>query len=137
MAVETWLVDKSAYVRLGLSPDRETWADRISRGLVHISHLTLLEIGFSFRNEDDAKREMSSPPLTSLVVDFMTPKVERRALDIQRLLLADGQHRGVSIPDLLICAAAEHARHTVLHVDADFERIAQYTGQPVERLRDK
>ncbi|MCL4369147.1 MAG: VapC toxin family PIN domain ribonuclease, partial [Actinobacteria bacterium] len=39
-----------------------------------------------------------------------------------------GQHR-LPIPDLVIAAAAESADLTVLHYDADFERIAEVTGQ--------
>ncbi len=38
-------------------------------------------------------------------------------------------------PDLLIAATAELAGLTVLHVDKDFEIIAQITGQRVERLK--
>ena len=37
-------------------------------------------------------------------------------------------------PDLIIAATAELAGLTVLHLDKDFEVIAQVTGQPVERL---
>lgn len=45
-----------------------------------------------------------------------------------------GQHRAPSIPDLLIGATTELTDLTVLHLDKDFELIAQITGQPVERL---
>jgi hypothetical protein len=45
-----------------------------------------------------------------------------------------GQHRAASIPDLLIAATAELAALTVLHVDKDFELIADLTGQHVEHL---
>lgn len=38
------------------------------------------------------------------------------------------------MPDLIIAATAELAGLTVLHLDQDFEVIAQVTGQPVERL---
>ena len=52
------------------------------------------------------------------------------------MLLADlGQHRALSIPDLLIAATAEIARLTVLHVDKDFDLIAAITGQSIERLQ--
>ena len=36
------------------------------------------------------------------------------------------------MPDLLIAAAAESQGLTVLHYDADFDRIAAVTGQPCE-----
>jgi predicted nucleic acid-binding protein len=45
-----------------------------------------------------------------------------------------GQHRGPSVPDLLNAATAELADLTLLHVDKDFELIADLTGQPLERL---
>jgi predicted nucleic acid-binding protein len=38
------------------------------------------------------------------------------------------------VPDLVIAATAELADLTVLHVDKDFELIADITGQPLERL---
>ena len=36
------------------------------------------------------------------------------------------------LPDVLIAAAAERHRVTVLHYDHDDDRIAAVTGQPVE-----
>nr|WP_276578139.1 PIN domain-containing protein [Nocardiopsis dassonvillei] len=47
----------------------------------------------------------------------------------------DAQERAPGIPDLLIAAVAERAGLTLLHLDKDFELIAEITGQPVERLR--
>ena len=35
------------------------------------------------------------------------------------------------MPDLLIAAVAEQHRVTVLHYDADYDRIAEITGQPM------
>lgn len=56
----------------------------------------------------------------------------RRALEVQAMLAKRSQHRGVSLPDLLVAACAERASLTVLHYDADFERIAEVTGQPTQ-----
>jgi predicted nucleic acid-binding protein len=56
----------------------------------------------------------------------------RRALEVQAMLAARSQHRGVSLPDLLVAACAEHAGLTVLHYDSDFERIGAVTGQPTQ-----
>jgi predicted nucleic acid-binding protein len=39
------------------------------------------------------------------------------------------------VPDLVIAAVAERSGLTVLHLDKDFELIAEVTGQPVERPR--
>ena len=46
--------------------------------------------------------------------------------------LGRGQHRAVSVPDLLIAATAETEGLTVLHYDQDFDLIAEITGQPCE-----
>jgi predicted nucleic acid-binding protein len=53
-----------------------------------------------------------------------------RALEVQATLASRSQHRGLSIPDLLIAACAEVNGLTVLHYDADFERISAVTDQP-------
>ena len=67
-------------------------------------------------------------------VEYLTPAAEDRAVEVQALLADKGQHRGPSVPDLLIAATAELAGLTVLHVDKDYELIAEVTGQPLERL---
>ncbi len=131
----SWLIDKSALVRLGSSPDAEEWANRIERGLVAISTVTLLEAGFSARSAVELSRVMRSAPLAAMPVEYLSPAAEDRAVDVQRLLAEHGHHRGPSIPDLLIAAAAEVSRRTVLHLDKDFDLIAELTAQPVERLR--
>ncbi len=131
----SWLVDKSALVRLGSSPDAEEWANRIERGLVAVSTVTLLEAGFSARSAVELSRALGSAPLAAMPVEYLSPAAEDRAVDVQRLLAEHGHHRGPSIPDLLIAAAAEVSRRTVLHLDKDFDLIAELTAQPVERLR--
>ncbi len=67
-------------------------------------------------------------------VEYLTPTIEDRAMAVQALLAARGQHRAPSIPDVLIAATAELAELTVLHLDKDFDLISDVTGQPVERL---
>lgn len=134
MAV-SWLVDKSALVRLGESPDAAEWADRIQRGLVRITTVTRLEVGYSARSGQDARSMVTGPPLAAMPVEYLTPAIEDRAVEVQLLLAGQGQHRAPSIPDLIIAAAAELARLTVLHLDKDFELIAAITGQRAERLQ--
>ena len=129
-----WLIDKSALVRLASSPGAAEWASRISRGLVRISTLTLLEVGFSARSADDLRRGRAEPPLSAMPVEHLTPSIEGRAVAVQQALADVGRHRAPSIPDVLIAATAEVSGLTVLHVDKDFELIAEITGQPVERL---
>ncbi|MGH3095307.1 MAG: hypothetical protein ACRDMV_04830 [Streptosporangiales bacterium] len=50
---------------------------------------------------------------------------EARVREVQRALVERGQHRAVSIPDLLIAATAEAEGLTVWHYDADFDLIAE------------
>lgn len=129
-----WLVDKSALVRMGHSPDAAEWASRIERGLVAISTVTRLEVGFSARSAEDHSRAMQLPPIAAMPVEYLTPAIEDRAVEVQGLLAARGQHRAPSIPDLLIAATAELTGRTVLHLDKDFDLIAQMTGQPLQRI---
>lgn len=134
VSTTTWLIDKSALVRLGSSPDAAEWASRITRGLVSISTVTRLEVGYSVRSAADLARAIDGPPLAAMPVDCLTPTIEERAVGVQRLLAERGQHRAPSIPDLLVAATAELTGRTVLHVDKDFELIAEVTGQPLKRL---
>ncbi len=131
---QEWLIDKSALVRLADSPDRDVWANRIERGLVHISNVTRLEVGYSAQSGDIARREFRQSPLAAMPVEYLTPKIENRALEVQILLADRGQHRGPSIPDLIIAAAAELSGLAILHVDKDFDTIAAITGQATTRL---
>jgi predicted nucleic acid-binding protein len=130
----SWLIDKSALVRLGDSPDAELWANRIERGLVAITTVTRLEVGYSARSATDLGRVMETAPIASMPVEYLTPAIEDRAIQIQRLLAERGQHRAPSIPDLIIAATAELTARTVLHLDKDFELVAELSGQPTERV---
>lgn len=129
-----WLIDKSAIARLHRAPDAVEWASRIERGLVRISTVTRLEVGYSARSAPDHRALLREPPVASMPVEYLTPRIEDRAVELQSVLAERGHHRAPSVPDLLIAATAELAELTVLHVDKDFELIADVTGQPIERL---
>jgi predicted nucleic acid-binding protein len=131
----TWLIDKSALVRLAVSPDAADWAARIERGLVRITTVTRLEVGYSARSGLALRAGLIRPPLSMMPVEYLTPAIEDRSVEILTLLADRGQHRAPSVPDLIIAATAELAGLTVLHRDKDFEIIADITGQPLERLR--
>lgn len=102
-----WLIDKSTLVRLAQSDDAEEWASKIQRGLVRITTVTRLEVGFSARSADDLRASVRRAPLAALPVEYMTPSIEDRAVAVQAILADLGQHRAPSIPDLLNAAAAE------------------------------
>jgi len=132
--VTAWLIDKSALVRLASASAAAEWASRIDRGLVRISTVTRLEVGYSARTASDHRTLLAEPPMSSMPVEYLTPTIEDRAVELQLVLAERGLHRAPSIPDLLIAATAELADLTVLHLDKDFELIAELTGQPTERL---
>ena len=136
MAVTSWLIDKSAYVRLqlGQTANRNEWSARISRGLIRLSTITRLELGYSARSGDTGRRQFTLPPLSLMPIEYLTPAIEDRAFQVQMLLADRGQHRAPSIPDLLIAATAEKTGLTVLAVDKDFDLIAAITGQPIDKL---
>ncbi|MGH3276364.1 MAG: PIN domain-containing protein [Streptosporangiaceae bacterium] len=98
-------------------------------------HMTALEICYSARNRADlesllvGQRALEWLPVTEAAMD--------RALEVQRLLAAhSGNAHRRPIPDLIIAATAEVHGAEVLHVDGDYEIIAEVTGQPMRRLFD-
>jgi len=134
VGVSDWLIDTSALARLANTPDVALWAERIERGVVRISTVTRLEVGYSARSGLDLRLAVRQPPLASMPVEYQTPAIEDRAVEVQALLADLGRHRAPSVPDLVVAATAELAGLTVLHLDKDFDLIAEVTGQPTQRL---
>lgn len=126
-----WLVDRSALWRA----DHDEVGDRleafIHSGLARVSIATELEIGYSARSTADYHL-MRERVIERLVPVALPSRAEGRARDVQKALVQRGQHRAVSIPDLLIAATAEIENLTVLHYDSDFDLITEVTGQPTE-----
>lgn len=134
MALTGWLIDTSALARLDECADAAAWAERIERGLVCITTVTRLEIGYAARSGRELRLATRRPPLASMPVEYQTPAIEDRAVEVQLRLADLGRHRAPSVPDLVVAATAELGGLTVVHLDKDFELIAEVTGQPVERL---
>jgi predicted nucleic acid-binding protein len=124
-----YLGDKSALARMGVTAVRQRLEPLVIDGLLATCGIIDLEVGYSARNADihaAISAERHALPRASLDDDVFD-----RALSVQGLLARRGQHR-LAIPDLIIAAAAEKAGLTVLHYDADFERIADVTQQAHE-----
>lgn len=130
----SWLIDTSALARVARATDAATWMQRIDRGLVRLSTVTRLEVGYSARSGPDLPAVTRRPPLASMPVEYQTPAIEDRAVEVQLRLADLGHHRAPSVADLIVAATAELAGLTVVHLDKDFEVIAEVTGQPIERL---
>lgn len=124
-----YLADKSALARLETSSDVNAVLDPLLvSGKVATCGVVDLEILYSAPSPDDYVATAAS--LRKLPRVPMSEEVLDRALEVQARLAKRSQHRGVSLPDLIIAACAEGAGLTVLHYDGDYERIAEVTGQP-------
>lgn len=126
-----YLADKSALAREVNNPKVHAILEPlVVAGRVATCGIVDLEVLFSAR--DATSYRLIARVLAGLPRVPITDAVVDRSIEVQGLLAAASQHRGVSIPDLLIAACAEVAGLTVLHYDADFDRIAEVTGQPTE-----
>ena len=125
----TFVLDTSVIKRLHHPEIREVVGPLALDGALGRASICDLEVGYSARNLDEWDRLIGA--LDAFTLIETSAKHVRRALQVQRLLARDSQ-RGRKIPDLLIAAAAEDVDATVLHYDADFDRIAAVTGQPCQ-----
>jgi predicted nucleic acid-binding protein len=125
----THLVDTSVLTRLDQPPIRAAIEPKAARGELARAGISDLEIGYSARSATEWDRLMDALQVFELVET--TSDHIRRARQVQRLLAARHQ-RGRKVPDLVIAAAAEARDLSVLHYDADFDRIAAVTGQACE-----
>jgi predicted nucleic acid-binding protein len=128
--VARYLADKSALTRRETRPEvRAVIEPLLLAGQIATCGIVDLELLYSASSPSVygrlavALRALPRVPVTEEVLD--------RALEVQGMLATSSQHRGVPLPDLIVAACAEAAGLTVLHYDADYDRIAKITGQPV------
>ena len=133
MAVAGWILDKSAAARAA----DETIAAQLDdlAGTLYLCAVAQLEQLYSARSarhydELDAELRASFP-----IVDA-PGDVFDLALRLQHdLAHHHGMWHRTPIPDLLIATTALHHGLGVVHVDADFDRIAEVRPLVVRRLR--
>lgn len=125
-----YLIDKSALARMQHARVREKLGPIIEAGEASTCSIVDLEVLYSTRNREEHARTRARRELSYRRVE-LTEAIFQRAVDVQGLLAARGQHR-LPIPDLVIAAAAESAELTVLHYDTDFDTIGAVTGQSME-----
>lgn len=90
-----------------------------------------VEVGFSARSSKDYAATRKN--LLDLLIPVATPvRAEMRARELLRDLVARGHHRAISVADLVVAAIADIEGLVVLHYDADFDLVAEITGQPTE-----
>jgi predicted nucleic acid-binding protein len=125
----TCLLDTSVLTRLREPAVREAIEPRAERSELARAGITDLEIGYSARTA--AEWDRLAEALDAFELVETTNEHLRRARQVQRQLASKHQ-RGRKVPDLLVAAAAESRNLTILHYDADFDRIAAVTGQPYQ-----
>lgn len=133
MAIAGWVLDKSAAARAAQPPFATQLAEVAGTlFLCSVGELEQLYSARSARHYDRLKGELHA----SLEIVPAPPDVFDRALRLQRDLAHHHAmwHR-VPIPDLLIAEVALHHGLGVVHVDGDFDRIAEIRPLTVRRLR--
>lgn len=131
MADATHLLDNSVLTRTGRQPVLARVEQLLDMGELATCSMTDLEQLFSVRSGAEHRERRNQIELRYVRVSI-DQRTFDRAVEVQGLLAERGQHRGASVPDLVVAAAAERAELTVLHYDADFDLIATVTDQPVE-----
>ena len=126
--VARYLIDTSAEARAGHPEVARRLSPLITAGLVATCAPLDFEALYSARSpaeydEVRADRALAYENVPTHDADWGT------ALEIQRRLAQQGQHRSVGMADLLVAAIAERERLTVLHYDRDFDVIGAITGQ--------
>ena len=127
-----WLLDKSAAARSG--------NERVGAQLAELAgSLFLCPVGeleqlYSARSAQDYDA-LEADLRDTFEIIATPPDLFERAHDLQRdLAHHHGMWHRTPIPDLLIACTALHHGLGVVHVDRDFERIAQVRPLPVRRL---
>jgi predicted nucleic acid-binding protein len=136
MAGQVYLADTSVHVLQARHPVvRERFESLLAAGRLAACQMTALE--YLNNAPDPAGYEILWTALHGHRWIDVTAQAMSRALDVHRTLAATSQHRRFRLPDLIIAATAEQSGATVLHYDADYDRIAAVTGQHVEWVAAK
>jgi len=133
VAVAGWILDNSAAARAG-SPRFDSLLQELA-GSLAICPVGELEQLYSARSAEDYDALK-----TDLRGDFdvvaAPPDLLKRALRLQQdLAHHHGMWHRTPIPDLLIAETALHHGLGVVHVDGDFDRIAEVRPLTVRRLK--
>ncbi len=130
MARVRYLADTSVFARLSKPAVAATFAPLAAGRQVALSSPVAFELGYAARNPQDYReitdRLRSFPPVLTTDADHV------RALEVQAELAVRSRHRALSLVDALIAATAEARDLTILHYDADFQLVAEVTGQQHE-----
>jgi len=132
VALSGWLLDKSAAAR---SADERVGAQLSElAGSLYLCPVGQLEQLYSARSARDYDA-LAADLRDAFPVVAAPPDVFDRALDLQRdLAHHHGMWHRTPIPDLLVACTALHHGLGIVHVDRDFDRIAEVRPLVVRRL---
>ena len=133
MGLAGWLLDKSAAARAD-QPSTRRHLEELA-GLLYLCPVGELEQLYSSRSASDYDELKVAIHQT---FDVVGPPVDifDRALGLQRdLAHHHGMWHRTPIPDLLIAETALHHGLGVVHVDRDYDRIAEVRPLTVRRVR--
>jgi predicted nucleic acid-binding protein len=130
--VRGWLLDKSAAAR---SADERVGAQLAElAGSLFLCPVGELEQLYSARSAQDYDA-LEADLRDTFEIIATPPDLFDRALNLQRdLAHYHGMWHRTPIPDLLIACTALHHGLGIVHVDRDFERIAEVRPLAVRRL---
>ena len=132
MAIAGWLLDKSAAARVA-DPVIGAQIDELA-GQLFVCPIGELEQLYSARSAhhyDQLQAELHA----SFETVAAPPDVLERAIALQRdLAHHHGMWHRTPIPDLLIAESALHHGLGVVHVDADYDRVAEVRPLTARRL---
>jgi predicted nucleic acid-binding protein len=129
--VPTFLADKSALARRRTRAEvREALDPLLLAG--EIATCAIIDLEMLYSASSPSAYKALTEALRGLPRVATDETVLERALEVQAKLAGRSQHRAVPLPDLMIAACAENAGLAVLHYDADYDRIAQLTGQAAQ-----
>lgn len=127
------LADTSAWTNRGKDADvRDDFDARVLAGDIATCGMVVMELLWTARSRRDfSELRADLEALPQLPIE---PAAWARATDVWEELVGRGSHREVKPADLLIAAAAELAGVGLCHYDADFDAIAEVTGQRVRAI---
>lgn len=133
MALDGWLLDKSAAARAD-EPSTRRHLEELA-GLLYLCPVGELEQLYSSRSARDYD-ELQVAIHQSFDVVGTPVDIFDRALGLQRdLARHHGMWHRTPIPDLLIAETALHHGLGVVHIDRDYERIAEVRPLKVRRVQ--
>jgi predicted nucleic acid-binding protein len=130
LTLAIYLIDKSAFARIHIGAIRAHLDPLILDGKIATTGVAMIEVLYSARGVADYRLQRKL--LNAMPRVGLSEAIVERALIVQQSMAERGTQRSASVADLLLAAVAEANDLTLLHYDADFDLIADVTGQPSE-----